>query len=130
LRQSGYRGSVFGGPSMGRRSFVEGVSTSGDGVLFPLLYTPAVSGPFAARFEERFRRMPDYASVHTYDAARLLVDAIRKAGLNRARIRDAVAECSPWKGAGGTIAWDPLGQNERPVGLGTIEDGRVVPLSL
>ncbi len=114
---------------MGRRSFVESVSTSGDGVHFPLLYTPAVSGPFAARFQERFGRTPDYASVHTYDATWLLIDAIRTAGLNRARIRDAVAERSPWKGVGGVVAWDPLGQNERPVALGTIEDGRVVPLS-
>ena len=104
LRQSGCRGSIYGGPSMGRRSFVESVSTSGYGVHFPLRYTPAVSGPFAARFQERSGRTPDYASVHTYDATWLLIDAIRKAGLNRARIRDAVAEHSPWKGAGGTIA--------------------------
>ena len=29
---------------------------------------------------------------------------------------------SPWKGVSGVVAWDPLGQNERSVTLGTIED--------
>jgi len=129
LRRAGYTGPVFGGPSMGRRSFVERVNSAGDGVLFPLLYSAAVSSRFAERFQERFGREPDFATVHTYDATWLLVDAIREAGLNRARIRDAVAELAPWKGESGTFAWDPLGQNERPVGLGTLENGRVRPVS-
>ena len=61
---------------------------------------------------------------------RLLVAAVREAGLNRARIRDAVRELSPWHGITGVIDWDPLGQNQRPVRLGMIRDGRVVPMEL
>jgi len=81
----------------------------------------------AKTFTDRFERPPDYAAAHTYDAVRLLVAAIRKAGMNRARIRDALKELSPFSGVTGAVHWDPLGSNTRPVSLGTIQEGRVVP---
>ena len=64
-----------------------------------------------------------YAALGAYDATRILVAAIRKAGLNRARIRDAVEELAPWSGVSGVIRWDALGRNSRPVHLGTVRDG-------
>ena len=116
LRQAGFAGPILGGPSMGRAIFIEEAGAAAEGVLFPLLAQPSDS------------RFPDYAAAHAYDAARLLVAAIRKAGLNRARIRDAVQELSGWQGVTGVIRWDNLGQNERPAVLGTIKDGRVAPV--
>jgi branched-chain amino acid transport system substrate-binding protein len=113
---------------MGRRRFIDDVGSAGNGVIFPFLGV-STSGDFAQRFQGRHQRWPDYASTHTYDATRLLIQAIHKAGLNRARIRDALVELSPWEGASGTVTWDPLGQNERPVRLGTIQSGRIRPLA-
>jgi hypothetical protein len=55
-----------------------------------------------------------------------LVAAVRKAGLNRARIRDAVAELAPYSGVTGMVQWDRLGSNTRAVALGTIKGARVV----
>jgi branched-chain amino acid transport system substrate-binding protein len=128
LREGSFLGKIYGGPSMARRAFVESVGSSGEGSVFPLPASLSTSGSFADRFSERFGRIPDYATAHTYDATRLLIHAIRKAGLNRARIRDAVAGVSIWNGVGGVLTWDRLGQNERPVQLGTLEQGRVVAL--
>jgi branched-chain amino acid transport system substrate-binding protein len=124
LRQSSFRGLILGGPSMGRRRFIDNVGTAGEGVIFPFLgeYT---SKEFAQAFRKRYQRWPDYASTHTYDATHLVIQAIRRAGLNRALIRDALVELSPWQGAGGTVTWDPLGENERPVRLGTLENGGI-----
>jgi branched-chain amino acid transport system substrate-binding protein len=127
LREAGFGGKVLGGPWMGRRAFLEGAGKGAEGVLFPLLN---VAGPqwqaFHAAFEKRFHKPPDYATASAYDTTQLLVAAVRKAGLNRARIGDAVRELSPWTGAAGTIEWDPSGSNTRPVRLGTVKDGRVV----
>jgi branched-chain amino acid transport system substrate-binding protein len=128
LRQRSFNGLILGGPTMGRRRFIDHVGASGEGVIFPFLGV-STSAVFARRFHERHQRRPDYASTHTYDATCILIQAIHKAGLNRARIRDALVELSPWKGAGGTVTWDPLGQNERLVRLGTIESGRIRPLT-
>ena len=59
----------------------------------------------------------------------LVVAAVRKAGLNRARIGDALRGLSGWKGVLGELRWDRLGGNARPVTLGTIRNGRAVPLA-
>jgi len=128
LRDKGFAGRVLGGPSMGRRAFLAAAGSDAEGVLIPLLDDPATGFQgFAAKFQSHFDVFPDFAAAQAYDATRLLITAIRKAGLNRARIGEAVRELSPWEGVAGTIAWDPVGENTRAVRLGTIKRSRVVP---
>lgn len=128
LRARGFQGTIFGGPQMGRRQFAEKAGAAAEGVVFPLLYDPQRSSPgLAETLKHRFGVAPDYAAVHTYDAVRMVVAAIRTAGLNRARIRDAVRDLSPWTGVAGPVRWDGLGSNTRSVELGTIRNGRVWP---
>jgi branched-chain amino acid transport system substrate-binding protein len=130
LRDKGFAGRVLGGPWMGRRAFLSTAGPAAEGVLLPLLDNPATGfQDFGAKFQSRFGVFPDFAAAQTYDSTRLLVAAIRKAGLNRARICDAVRELSPWHGVSGTIAWDPVGENVRKIRLGRIQRGRVLPLS-
>ena len=101
-----------------------------EGVVFPCSYLPSArSLAFEETFTRRFGRGPDTLAAHTYDAVSMLIAAIRRAGLNRPRIRDAIRGLSPWEGVSGTIAWDPAGGNPRPVGLCTIMKGRRVPLA-
>jgi len=119
---------LFGGPSVGRRAFRERAGAASDGVRFPLLCDPAAAtSEFGSNFESRFGRRADCPTVQAYDATRLLIAAIRDAGLNRARIRDSVEALSPWPGAAGAVEFGPVGQNRRPVRLARIaEGGRVV----
>jgi len=128
LRDRSFPGLIFGGPSMGRRAFLDAAGPAADGVLFPLLYAPAGSDPFGRAFREESGGMPDYAAAHAYDAARLLIRAIREAGPNRAAIRDALRGLGPFEGVTGIVEWDTLGQNARPVPLGTIRAGVPVPV--
>jgi ABC-type branched-subunit amino acid transport system substrate-binding protein len=129
LREAGYRGPILGGPWMGRRPFLEAAASEAGDVVFPLLYVPGEGrNDFVAAFDRRVHKRPDYAAAATYDAVMLVVAAVRKAGLNRALIADALRELSPWKGVAGTIQWDALGGNARSVTLGTIRDGHAVPL--
>jgi branched-chain amino acid transport system substrate-binding protein len=131
VRQKGFHGHIFGGPSMGQRSFIEQSGDAADGVTFPLLYRHSKeSSSFEKEFTARFGNQPDYLAAHTYDAVNLLIAAIHKAGLNRALIRDAVSELSPWNGVTGTIKWDPLGSNIRDVHLGTVRGGHVISVSV
>ena len=130
LRGRGYAGAVFGGPWMGRRVFLEQAGEAAQGVMFP---HPLVTSPkfraFAKRFAKRFGRAPDYAAAHTYDTLTLLMAAIRKAGLDRTGIRDAVKEIAPFSGVTGQIRWDVVGANSRSVGLGVVANGRVQPVA-
>jgi ABC-type branched-subunit amino acid transport system substrate-binding protein len=130
LRDKGFAGRVLGGPSMGRRAFLAAAGSNSEGVLIPLLNDPATGFQgFAAKFQSHFDVFPDFATAQAYDATRLLITAIRKAGLNHVRIRDAVQELAPWDGVSGTIVWDLVGQNMRTVRLGSIRRGRVLPLT-
>jgi branched-chain amino acid transport system substrate-binding protein len=130
VREKGFAGRVFGGPCMGRRSFIEEAGKAADGAVFPLLYAgSAASKSFEDKFVCRFGKQPDYLAAHTYDGVNLLIAAIRKAGLNRVCICDALRELSPWQGVTGSIKWDPLGSNCRRVALGTIRNGCVLPVS-
>jgi ABC-type branched-subunit amino acid transport system substrate-binding protein len=129
LRAAGHLGPVFGGATLGRDGFREEAGDAAEGAVFPLLVEPSPGwDAFAARFRRRFGGEPDYAAGHAYDALRILVAAVRRAGPNRPRILDAVRALSPFPGVTGTIRFDPLGQNERAVGLGTIRGGRLTPL--
>jgi len=127
LRKEGYTGKVFGGPAMGRRLFLE--HAEAEGIVFPL---PGDAGPanvqFARDFAARFGVRPDYVAAHAYESARMLAAAIRAAGLNRARIRDALRDLSPWTGAAVHLRWDPLGQNQGAVVPATIRKGVVSPV--
>jgi branched-chain amino acid transport system substrate-binding protein len=78
-------------------------------------------------YENRWGERPDHAATWSYDAVRLVARAVDRAGLNRARIRDAVRELSPWTGVGGVVRWDALGRNEGPVGLATWVGGQLRP---
>jgi branched-chain amino acid transport system substrate-binding protein len=124
---------VFGCQAMGRARFRELAGPAAEGVRFPLLFLPDATDPKAAPFLERFAaerdRPPDYTAVLTYDATRLLLEAIRRAGPNRARIREALTQLSPWPGLAGPIRFDGTGQNLRTdVRMGTIRSGAVVSL--
>lgn len=130
VRERNFAGLIFGGPCMGRRSFLGEAGKAAEGVIFPSLYTPRKSSySFEKKFTSRFGYRPDYLAAHTYDTVNLLIAAIRKAGLNRARIRDAVRELSPWAGVTGAVKWDTLGGNSRTVQLGTVRAGRVISAS-
>jgi ABC-type branched-subunit amino acid transport system substrate-binding protein len=130
VREKDFKGSIFAGPRAGCRRFLEEAGRAAEGVVFPLLYRPDKrSRDFEEEFAKRFGRCPDYLAAHTYDAVNLLVAAMRKAGLNRPRICDAVRGLSPWQGITGRIRWDSLGSNSRSVGLGTVSAGRVTCVS-
>jgi ABC-type branched-subunit amino acid transport system substrate-binding protein len=129
LRASGFDGEIFGTPSLVRRRSLEIAGNAAEGVQVPLLWapTPGISGN--RRFEDLFRQRtgadPDWAAAFTFDATRLLLEAIDRAGPSRTGIREALVDLSPWKGVTGVIEWDPTGQNRHPViGLATIREGR------
>ena len=113
LHASGFGGRIYAGPWVARLTALG----AAEGVVFPF---PLESLP------EGF---PDYAAVYAYDAANLVIAAIRKAGLNRVRIYDAMRELSPSTGASGVIRFDALGRSAHPVRLATVRGGRVITLT-
>ncbi len=80
---------------------------------------------FRRDFEKRFGAVPSYSAAYGYDAARMIVLAIRAKGLNRAEIRLGLEELGntgnknskyKYNGICGPVKWDNGGGNDgRPV---------------
>ena len=122
---------LFGTHHLGHSAFLRRAGADAEGVCFPLLYQPDGAGRRNRHFVEEFTAHhvspPDYTAAYAYDATSLLIAAIRRGGLNRARIRKALVELSGWKGVTGRLRWDGTGQAQRkPLGLGVVRDGKVV----
>jgi branched-chain amino acid transport system substrate-binding protein len=117
-----------GGASASRAAFRRAAGAAAEGVLAPILVEPGPEGgAFARCYGERWAAPPDEAAAHGYDAVRLVVAAVRRAGLNRPLVRDAVRALAPWSGVSGTVRWDALGRNQRDVRIGAWTGERLVP---
>jgi ABC-type branched-subunit amino acid transport system substrate-binding protein len=129
LRAAGFGGMIVGGSTLGRRAFLETAGSAAEGAVFPLLHDPSSDRwrQFSAAYNARFSHRPDFAAGVGYDALRLIVEAARRAGESRARIREALSDLTGGAGVLGDVRFDGLGRNQAPVRLGTIRDGRTLP---
>ena len=80
---------------------------------------------FNLRFEDRFKEKPEQFASLAYDAMNALLDSICKAGLNRARIHDALANIEQYDGVTGPMVFDPNQKNVAPMYLGTVHNGAI-----
>jgi branched-chain amino acid transport system substrate-binding protein len=130
LRDAGIDCALYGPDRIVAPEFLKEAGDAAEGFVFTYPMDPRSRADawvrFRDRYRERFGEEADATASYTYDATRLLVDAIRKAGLNRARIRDALYEVRTYDGVSGTIRFDPTQNNITPVILGHVEKGRFV----
>jgi branched-chain amino acid transport system substrate-binding protein len=80
---------------------------------------------FNKRFEARFNEKPEQFASLAYDAMNALLDSICKAGLNRARIHDALADIEEYDGVTGHMIFDPNQKNVATMYLGTVHNGTI-----
>jgi ABC-type branched-subunit amino acid transport system substrate-binding protein len=127
MRALGMKQRVFGsyrtlGPELLAKA---GPDAEGFEAVFP--YDPTRKDPkwlaFNQRFEARFHEPPEQFASLAYDAMNALLDSICKAGLNRARIHDALADITDYDGVTGHMVFDPNQKNVAPMYLGTVHNG-------
>ncbi len=130
LRAAGVTCALYGPDRVAAPEFLESAGDAAEGFVFTYPMDPrpgrAAWDAFRARWRERCGDEPDATAAFSYDAARMLVDAVREAGLNRARIRDVLFARRTYEGVAGTIRLDVTGNDTvRPV-LGRVAGGRFV----
>jgi len=136
LRAAGMKQPVFGAyRTLGSTLLAQaGDAAEGFEAVFP--YDPTRQDSrwldFNRRFEDRFHEKPEQFASLAYDAMSALLDSICKAGLNRARIHDALANIEQYDGVTGHMIFDPNQKNVAPMYLGTVHNGaityRVAPM--
>jgi branched-chain amino acid transport system substrate-binding protein len=129
MRAAGMKQRVFGAyRTLGPNLLTEaGPAAEGFEAVFP--YDPTRNDPrwlsFNQRFEARFQEKPEQFASLAYDAMNALLDSICKAGLNRARIHDALANIEHYDGVTGPMVFDPNQKNVAPMYLATVHNGAI-----
>jgi branched-chain amino acid transport system substrate-binding protein len=104
-----------------------GPAAEGFEAVFP--YDPTRKDPkwrdFNRRFDARFHEQPEQFASLAFDAMNALLDSICRAGLNRARIHDALADIEQYDGVTGHMVFDPNQKNVAPMFLGTVHNGEI-----
>lgn len=85
---------------------------------------PAVQ-KFVEKYKSKYGSVPDTFAALGYDAARILMDAIKRAGsAEPSAIRDALAKTSGFEGCTGTISFDANRNATKAALVLTIKDGK------
>lgn len=129
MQAAGMKQRVFGSyRTLGPEMLAEaGPAAEGFEAVFP--YDPTRNDPkwvdFNRRFEARYHEKPEQFASLAYDAMNALLESICKAGLNRARIHDALADIEEYDGVTGRMVFDPNQKNVSPMYLGRVHDGAI-----
>jgi ABC-type branched-subunit amino acid transport system substrate-binding protein len=129
MRSMGMKQRIFGSyRTLGAGVLAQaGPAAEGFQAVFP--YDPTRKDPrwlaFNQRFEARFHEPPEQFASLAYDAMNALLQSICKAGLNRARIHDALADIEEYNGVTGHMIFDPNQKNVASMYLGTVHNGTI-----
>jgi len=129
MRAEGMKQRVFGEFRTLGDTLVAQAGDAAEGFEAVYPYDPTRTDPrwidFNKRFEARFKEKPEQFASMAYDTMSLLLDSICKAGLNRARIHDALADTEEYDGVTGHMVFDPNQKNTAPLYLGTVHNGAI-----
>jgi branched-chain amino acid transport system substrate-binding protein len=125
----GVSGALLGGDGWDSPRLVEIGGDALEGAYFGNHYSPDDHDPavakFVAAYRARFGSVPDSIGALAYDAARLLADAVRRAGSTAgARVREALAATKGFPGVTGDLTFDLERNPVKPIAILVIRKGR------
>ncbi len=107
--------------------FIETAGKNANGVVSTCQYNPKADIPelkeFQKNYKMRFGIEPDVFATHAYDGMNITIDAIRKAGLNRALIRDELTSIGTYRGITGEIVFDATWNDVGQIWMTEIREG-------
>jgi ABC-type branched-subunit amino acid transport system substrate-binding protein len=104
-----------------------------EGIVTTCQYNPTADNPklkaFQSDYLKRFGQEPDVFAAHSYDGMNIIIEAIRKAGLNRVLIRDLLTDRKTFQnydGVTGKIILDGSWNNIRDIFIAEVHNGKFV----
>ena len=129
MRELGMKQRVFGSFRTIGDVLLSAAGPAAEGMEAVFPYDPTRDDPvwmsFRARFAKRFDRQPEVFASLAFDTMNILLDAVCRAGLNRGKIRDALAGLEGYKGVTGEMVFDPNSKNVVPLYLATVHNGAI-----
>lgn len=129
MRAAGMQQRAFGAFRTLGDTLLKEAGDAAEGFEAVYAYDPNRTDPnwldFNRRFEARFHEKPEQFAAMAYDTMNILLDSICKAGLNRARIHDALGNIERYDGVTGRMIFDPNLKNMSPLYIGTVHSGAI-----
>jgi branched-chain amino acid transport system substrate-binding protein len=129
-RQVSQLGSPFkylGSPSSASKDSLNLAKEAAEGIWAVADAVPGQSKAnksYCNAYKKEYNEEPDMLSSWTYDGLHILVNAIKKAGENRDKIRQAVLATQGYEGVLGTFSFTPNGDGLNAVSIIQIEKGQ------
>ncbi len=130
-RELGLTVPLLGGDGWDSPSLVEVGGKAMDGCFFSNHFSNEDTSPaiqsFVKAYEAKHGAKPDAMAALGYDSAKILFDAIKRAGSVEGKaLRDAIAATKDFPGITGSITLDEKRNANTPAVILTIKDGKVV----
>lgn len=133
-RRLGFTGPVLGPDGM---TGIKDAGAGAEGVYVSSAFLADASSEnaqkFVSAYVSRYHELPDHRGAMTYDAIRLVAQAIEKSGASRKAIRDYLDRVGrddghpPFDGVSGRIAFDENGDvPQKEVVIGVVQGGKLV----
>lgn len=128
MRAMGMNQWFFGSDRMVTDEFRRIVGPDPGKVAAGYPYDPASDDPkylqFVRDFTDAYGEGPETYAAHAYDGTMMVIQAIERAGLNRALIRDALAATKTYDGVTGTQDYDAVFSDRSPATLALLKSDR------
>ena len=125
-RQLGSPFKYIGSPSSQMKDCLNLSRDAAEGLIAVADFVPGqseVNKKYAADYTKEYKEVYDTTSAWTYDGLNILVNAIKKAGEDRAKIREAILATQGYAGVLGTFSFTPNGDGLSEVSVVQIEKG-------
>ncbi|MFH0871218.1 MAG: ABC transporter substrate-binding protein [bacterium] len=126
-RQLGSPYKYMGSVSSGGRDCLNLAKEAAEGLMAIADFVPGqspVNRKYAQDYRKEYKEDFDGNSVWAYDGLKILVNAIKKAGEDRNKIRQALLATQGYQGALGTFAFTPNGDGLQEVSVIQIQNGK------
>ena len=128
MREMGMDQPYFASDRSVSDEFLEIAGANAEGVMCGFPWNPERGDErmeiFRGNFRERFGVEPDTYASHAYDGMNMVIWAVQTVGLNRAKIRDVLANMTrPWPGVTGDVALSAALDDVGEVYLVRFEEG-------
>ena len=132
MRALGMNEPVFGSSRTCYPQLLQAAGAAANGFVMVTPMDPTRTDPkwlaFRRSFVRRFHAQPDPYAAYAFDGMNMLIGAIRTAGLNRARIMDALRtyEMKSYQGVSGYAFFDYTLNDIAPLTFAKVEKGRFI----
>ena len=128
FRQAGITAPFFGFDRLKEDDFTKTAGTAAEGTTILYFFNPDRTDPpwveFVGRYEKRWQEKPDVYAAYGYDGANLMIEAIKKSGPNRYRIRDYLGNLDEWDGVTGHMVFDGRWDSIVPMAVAEFKQGK------